>query len=223
MSITRYERGETLGGIIYVHRISDVRFTGTAVKSFKTLLAMCGDKALQNVAIMTNMWGKVTTEVGTAREEELTSSFFKPALDKGAQLLRHSDTIESAHDIIRTVLQHQQVALQIQEEMIDHRKRVSDTAAGKELRRELDEQAGKRQIQLQELQEMLSRTEAGDEETRQELRQEILKLREELAILSRISGKSRMSNFREVMKDLLFFTVVGAGCFLWVRTSSTEY
>ena len=199
-----------------------MRFTGTAVKSFKTLLAMCGGKALQNVAIMTNMWGKVTTEVGTSREEELASSFFKPALDKGAQLLRHSDTIESAHDIIRTVLRNRQVTLQIQEEMVDHQKRVSDTAAGKELRRELDEQAGKRQVQLQELQEMLSRTEAEDEETRQELRQEILKLREELAILSRISSKPRISGFREAMKDLLFFTVLGAGCFLWVRTLSTE-
>jgi len=215
----RYERGETLVGIIYVHRISDVRFTGTAVKSFKTLLAMCGDKALRNVAIMTNMWGKVTTEVGIAREEELASSFFKPALDKGAQLLRHSDTIESAHEVIRTVLENQRVILQIQKEMVDHWK-VSETAAGKELRKELDKQAGKRAIQLRELREMLNQTEAGDEETRQELRQEILKLREELAILSKMSGKPGMGGFpgREIMKDVLFFTALGAGCLLWVRT-----
>ena len=201
-----------------MHRISDVRFTGTDVKSFKTLLAMCGEKALRNVAIMTNMWGKVTPEVGISREEELASSFFKPALDKRAQLLRHNDTIESAHEVIRTVLKNQRVTLQIQEEMVDHWIKVGETAAGKELRRELDEQAGKRLVQLRELQEMLNRAEAEDEETRQELRQEISKLREELAVLSRMSGKPGMGSFREIMKDALFFTALGAGYFLWVRT-----
>ena len=200
-----------------MHRISDVRFTGTAVKSFKTLLAMCGEKALRNVTIMTNMWGKVTPEVGIAREQELANSFFEPALDKGAKLLRHSDTSESAHEVIRTVLENQQVTLQIQKEMVDHWKQVSETAAGKELLRELDEQAGKRLIQLRELQEMLNQTEAGDEETRQELKQEILKLREELAILSGMSGNG-MGNFRGVMKNVLFFTALGACYLLWTHT-----
>jgi hypothetical protein len=132
MSIPRYERGERLDGIIYVHRISYVRFTGTAIRSFKTLLATCGDKALGNVSIVTKMWGKVIPEVGISREEELASSF-KPALDKRAQLLRHSDTIESAHEVIRTVLENQRVTLQIQEEMVDQWKQVSEAAAGKEL------------------------------------------------------------------------------------------
>ena len=179
---------------------------------------MCGERALRNVAIMTNMWGKVISEVGIDREEELASNFFKPALDNGAQLVRHSDTIESAHEVIRIALQNQRVPLQIQEEMVDHRKQVSETAAGKELRRELDEQAGKRLVQLRELQEMLNRTEAGDGDTREELKHEILKLREELAVLSRISGKHGMSAFRETMKNVLFFTAVGAGWLLWVST-----
>ena len=200
-----------------MHRISDVRFTGTAAKSFKTLLAMCGDAALQNIVIVTNMWGKVTPEIGIAREQELASSFFKPALDKGARLLRHNDTTESAHEIIKAVLENQRATLKIQEEMIDHWKQVSETAAGKELRRELDEQAGKRLIQLRELQEMLDQTE-DDGETQKELKQEILKLREELASLSRMSGKPGMGSFREIMMKALFFTALGAGVFLWVRT-----
>ena len=70
--------------------------------------------------------------------------------------------------------------------MINHWKQVSDTAAGKELRRELDERVGKRLIQLRELQEVLNQTEVDDGEARQELKQEILKLREELATPSRV-------------------------------------
>jgi len=207
-----------------VHRISDVRFTGTAVKSFKTLLAMCGDKALRNVVIVTNMWGKVAPEVGTAREQELADSFFKSALEKGARFLRHDDTIESAHEVIRTVLANQRVTLQIQEEMGEDRKKVSETTAGRELRRELDEHAEKRLTQLRELQEMLDQTEEGDGETRQELRQEVSKLREELAILSRVSEKPGMGSFREIMKDAIFFAALGAGYFLWVsnKTPSTK-
>lgn len=48
---------------MYLHRISDMRFTGTAARSFKALLTMCGGHALQNVVIVTNMWKKVTPEV----------------------------------------------------------------------------------------------------------------------------------------------------------------
>ena len=181
---------------------------------------MCGDKALRNLVIVTNMWGKVAPEVGVAREQELANSFFKPALDKGAQLLPHDDTIESAYEVIRTILPNQRVTLQIQEEMIDNWKQVGETAAGKELRRELDEHAGKRLTQLRELQEMLNQTEAGDGETRQELGQEISKLQEELAILSRMSGKRDVGSLRGIMQDALFFTALGAGYFLWVSTQS---
>lgn len=217
MNFPRHERGETLGGVIYLHRISDVRFTGTAARSFKALIAMCGDRALRNVVIVTNMWGKVTPDVGEAREQELASSFFKTALDKGAAFRRHHDTAESAHDIIRGILKKKQVTLQIQEEIVDRRKRIEETAAGKELMKELNEQVDKRLRQLRELQEMLNQTEADDGETRRELQQEVLRLREELATLSRAPGGS-MGSIRGKAQDALFFGFLAAGAFLWVKT-----
>ena len=142
------------------------------------------------------------------------SSFFEPALYKGARLLRHNDTIESTHKIIQTILGNQRVTLKIQE-MIDYRKQISETAVGKEHRKEFDEQAGKRLIQLRELQEMLNQTEADDEEVWQEIKQEILRLREELATLSRMLC---IGSSREIMMDVLFSTALGAGVFPWVRT-----
>ena len=177
-----------------------MRFTGTAVKSFNTLLAMCGDQALRNVVIVTNMWGKVTPDVGGARERELADDFFKSALDKGARFFRHEDTTESTHAIIRAILGNKRVPLQIQKEVVDERKQIDETVAGKELRRELDEQVDKHLKQLQELQEMLDETEAGDGETRQVLEEEVLRLRGELEVISRESGKP---NIREVIKNAL--------------------
>lgn len=194
-----------------------MRFTGTAARSFKALLAMCGDRALPNVVIVTTMWGKVTPEVGGAREKELASDFFKPAVDKGAVLLRHTDTAESAHDIIRHILGKRQVTLQIQEEIADQWKKIEETAAGREFLRELDEQVDNRLRQLRELREMLNQTEADDEDTRQELQQEVLKLRAELATLSSVSSGS-VSRSQGKLIDVLFFGLLCAGYFLWVRT-----
>ena len=211
MPTPRHGYGEGPTGIIYVHRISDVRFTGSAAKSFKTLLTMCGDRALRNVVIVTNMWEKVTPEVGAARGQELATNFFKHALDNGAQLLPHKDTAESAHNIIRAILVKQQVTLRIQEEIVHEGKMIEETAAGKELRRELDERVKKRQEQLQELQEMLDRTEADDGETRQELEQELSRLRQELEMMSWESDQSTLT-FRGFMQNAIFVVAVWGFC-----------
>ena len=50
---------------------------------------LCGESTLKNVVIVTNMWGKVEQDVGESREQELAGIYFKPALDKQAQLVRH--------------------------------------------------------------------------------------------------------------------------------------
>ena len=204
---SRYEQGESLAGIIYIHRISDVRFTGAAVKNFKTLLAICGHEALCNVVIMTNMWGKVTQEVGTAREQELASDFFKPALDNGAFFVRHEDTTESAHNVIRAIMGKERVTLRIQKEIVDQGKQIYETAAGRGLRRELDKQVEKHLKQLKELQEMLEQTEADDRETQQELEQEFLRLREELEIMNRESDQPTWT-LRGVMQRAIIVVAV---------------
>jgi hypothetical protein len=51
-----------------------------------------GESTLKNVVIMTNMWGRVEKDVGEAREKELAGVYFKIALEKGAQLVRHHNT-----------------------------------------------------------------------------------------------------------------------------------
>ena len=93
---------------------------------------LCGDDNLKNVLIVTNMWGEIDPQVGLARESELSSKdiFFKPAVDKGAQLLRHENTVGSAHTIIRQVMKNHPAALQIQQELVDQGKEISETAAG---------------------------------------------------------------------------------------------
>ena len=121
-----------LAGVIYVHRISDRRFTGIAGWNFKMLRELCGDMALKNVVLVTNMWSAVTREVGEAREKELSATFFKPILEKDAQMVRHFSTPESAHGAIRKIIAvNRLVVLRIQSELVDERKSLVNTSAGK--------------------------------------------------------------------------------------------
>lgn len=116
---------------------------------------LCGESTLKNVVIVTNMWGEVSKEVGEAREAELASQdiFFKPVLDKGALLLRHENTLESAQHIFGHLLENHPLSLRIQRELVDEGKYISQTAAGAELNRELILQIEKHRKEMRVLQE----------------------------------------------------------------------
>ena len=94
------------------------------------------------------MWGEVSHDVGEARERELASNFLKSALDKGAQMVRHHDTEQSAHDVIRRIMNNHPVVLQIQRELVDERKDVANTAAGEAVNAELAEEAKRQEAEL---------------------------------------------------------------------------
>jgi len=202
-SVTRYEKGVRLAGIIYFHRISDERFTGMDGRNFGVFRKLCGEQTLKNVVIMTNMWGKVTPEVGEARERELSTQFFKPAADKGAQFLRHTGTVESAHLVIRAILGNHPLALQIQEELVDQHMEFSQTAAGEEIRRTLDEHVTKLEGKVKELQNELRNAEERERETQQELEEEIHRLRERLEAVRSESMQLevRYEGQRDEMRD----------------------
>ena len=93
---------------------------GTSTRNFRMFRELCGDSGLKNVVILTNMWGQVTKDVGEARERELATDnlFFKPVLDKGAQMLRHDHTLASAQKVLRYFFNNQPAVLQIQREIV---------------------------------------------------------------------------------------------------------
>ena len=145
---------------------------------------LCGDNTLQNVVIVTNMWGEVDPQVGEAREAELVREdiFFKPVLEKGAQMARHKNTTPSAENIIRLVLDNHPLPLRIQTELVTEHKDISETSAGEELNRELNAQIRKHRQEMRVLkQEMEQAMRDKDEETRRELEVETRKMQKEIA------------------------------------------
>jgi chromosome segregation ATPase len=198
----RYSAGAKLAGVIYVHRISDDRFGGLAVKNFRMFRELCGEKTLKNVILMTNMWGRVTLQQGADREQQLKDDCFKAAIEKGAHICRHYNTPESARKILRTVLENKPVVLKIQRELIDEHKEIGETSAGEELNREIRVVVEKYQNEIRELEESMRRAvEEKDEESRAELEEEKRRVQEEVEKLRKDSGEMK-SKFEEARREM---------------------
>jgi chromosome segregation ATPase len=139
---------------------------------------LCGEKTLKNVVIVTTMWGNVNLADGEAREAELASRdiFFKPVLQKHAQMARSDYTIESEQAILRMILRNHPLPLRIQEELVDEHMDISETAAGEELNREFMRQMRRHKEELNQLKKEMAAAKNKDEETRRELEDECRKL-----------------------------------------------
>ena len=167
-----------MSGILYLHRISDPRMGGISRRNFNMFRKLCGDETLKNVLIVTTMWGLVDPQVGEAREEQLKTydTFFKPVLDKGAQMARHDNTRQCAQDLVRMIMNRPQ-ALRIQRELVDERKDITETLVGEELGRERAELVRKHKSELQEVQdEMREALARRDLQTKKELEEHEKKL-----------------------------------------------
>ncbi|KAJ6513038.1 P-loop containing nucleoside triphosphate hydrolase protein, partial [Mycena sanguinolenta] len=154
---TAYASGKKLAGVIYMHRISDVRMGGISTHNFKMFRQLCGENTLRNVVIVTSMWSQVTPDVGEARELELASDerFLRPVMEKGARMLRSYNDVPSAQAIIRYLIGNQPRALRIQRELVDQGKDIGQTAAGEELNRELNAQIQRHKAEMAKLQQEL--------------------------------------------------------------------
>ena len=165
-----------------MQRISDVKVSGSAQQSFRMFQELCGEETYPNVLLVTGMWDTVTPEVGNARDHELATKdiFFKPVLEKGARMMRHNNTRESALEIIRNLVDRPPVALRIQRELgggVD----IMQTSVYKQIRELMSELLVQRQRKLDTLMEELAGAERDeDEETQEELQEEVQAAKAEL-------------------------------------------
>ncbi|KAF8121217.1 hypothetical protein EV363DRAFT_1406554 [Boletus edulis] len=168
--VTSYRAGIHFTGIIYMQRISDVKVSGSSQQSFRMFQELCGEETYPNV------------QVGTSRDQELATKdiFFKPVLEKGAKMMRHDNTHESALGIIRNLVDKPRVTLRIQRELgggVD----IMQTSVYRQIRELMLELVAQRQKKLDTLMEELAEAERdGDEETQEELQEEVESAKAEL-------------------------------------------
>ncbi|CEL03342.1 hypothetical protein ASPCAL04498 [Aspergillus calidoustus] len=152
-----YSQNVRLAGIIYFHRISNVRMTGSAKRNILTFKKLCGDNALPNVVLATSMWDDVPHDVAIKREKELIEQpeWWGHMISKGSRTFRHDNTRESAITLVKGFLQVAKptVVLSLQEEMVDGHKTLEQTSAGVQLNEILAVERARFQRELEALQE----------------------------------------------------------------------
>ncbi|GMG25749.1 unnamed protein product [Aspergillus oryzae] len=174
-----YNSNIKLAGIIYLHRIKDVRMGGASIRNLLMFKKLCGEKCLSGVVLATTMWSNPPTEKEIKRESQLKSErkFWGEMIGHGSRVFRQDDGVRSATEIIRYILgRPQNVTLRIQEEMASG-KSLGETAAGKEVQAEVERLRARYERQLNEL-----RKEMREAERRQDLnhKREIEAVRAEL-------------------------------------------
>lgn len=202
---TSYKKGRLLSGILYFHRISDVRMTGAAMRNLNMFKWLCGKSFLRNVVIVTNMWGDVSPRVGHAREAELRNDdiFFRRILKSGAQMARHMNTMHSAEDIIRIALGNRPRPLRIQRELVEDGLEIAQTSAGEELNREINAEIRKYQGEIRMLEEeMQEAIRDQDDEAGKEIEAEAIRLQKQMERAENDAEKLE-SNYRSRWLRLL--------------------
>ena len=142
-----YSEGQKIAAVLYLHRISDIRFSGIARRNFNTFRKLCGERTLKNVCIVTTMWEQEDSGALRRQQEEKEkeiaqgAQFFKPALDEGAKMMRHDGTRACAERILRSIISRDEEPgkLRVQVELIDEEKQLDQTQVGSDLKQRLQE------------------------------------------------------------------------------------
>ncbi|KAF1927338.1 uncharacterized protein M421DRAFT_93215 [Didymella exigua CBS 183.55] len=187
--IKAHKSGLKLAGIIYLHRIPDIRVGGSGLRNLKMFQRLCGKKNLTNVVLATNMWDQVDLETGKKREAALKNDpgLWKGMIDHGSQVFRQDNGRASGLDILKYLIgQRSPMVLDIQRELVDHKMQLKDTRAGKELLTEVEREHQENlqkvrdlEAKVQELQEADTKGKQSREQTLQTI--EVWKEKKNLA------------------------------------------
>lgn len=129
--VAQYKLGIKLKGIIYLHRITDVRMQGSALQYFEMFRRLCGQHAFENVALVTTMWGLLKdVETGLKREDEVIGEFWADMITMGSYVTSFDGTRESAEGIVAQLVGKEDVVLKIQRELVDQGRTMEETSAG---------------------------------------------------------------------------------------------
>lgn len=152
------KRNMMLGGVIYLHDISQDRFSGIARRNLNMFSHLCGEAALDKVVLVTSKWSRQGDRDFGRREKELKEVHWKGMLNGqaegggGASVMRLEGQSEgaSAWAVVTHILKQLDhrlgkeslekdlaKVLQIQEELVRKKKSVPQTEAAKELREQL--------------------------------------------------------------------------------------
>jgi len=137
--LKKYTDGFPVAALIYCHRITDNRSSGSVNRNLRAFGKLTGSEIMKKVVLLQTMWDVVNPEVGERRGQDLKTTFWKPFLDAEATIERFHNTPREAWDIVSRSVDLQATltasidSVLLQEEMVEAKKMLGETEAGKEL------------------------------------------------------------------------------------------
>jgi hypothetical protein len=107
--------------------------TNTLLRNLDLFRKLCGDDTLSNIRLVTTNWDMLPDKnEGKRIEQELCEEYWKPFISSGAQVHRFHYSCASAWEIVNS-LPMDRKPIQIQKELVDQNKPLSQTTAGQSL------------------------------------------------------------------------------------------
>jgi hypothetical protein len=169
---TQYELGIKLKGVIYLHRITDIRYQNSSVKTLNIFKKICGADALKNVLLVTTRWSEVDSVLGAKREKELREQFWAYMIGNGSHMARfHGDT-DSAISLLSQLLSKEAVVMDIQRQLVDEGKKLNETSAGAMVDGGLEKVKAKYQQELKDLESLRNSLLESDREMKRQIQKD---------------------------------------------------
>jgi DNA repair exonuclease SbcCD ATPase subunit len=167
-----YQHGMLLTGIILLQPVDGIRAYGSEVGRTRLFRQICGQDAFGNVLIGTTMWSKLkdrNDSLKRVEQRKKSGDFWANLVSKGARLEEHQDTTESAHRIIRMLMDKSKKPLQLQEELARAGGRVSGTSTAKQLYEDISMVSSEKQEKLDKIFEEMRSIRKNNEEYQAEI------------------------------------------------------
>ncbi|KAH6629362.1 hypothetical protein C7974DRAFT_185147 [Boeremia exigua] len=160
--ITQYRLGIPLKGIIFLHSITTIRFSGSHKRYLDTFRQICGDDAFKNVALVTTMWHNEKQAIGLRREAELQTGPWSDLKAKGADVFQYNGTADMAQAIVGRLMMKPDVELKIQKELLKNPSaELNSTTAGAGIASQIERKLQATQQEIQTLTVRIEEAEAA--------------------------------------------------------------
>lgn len=157
-----YRHKLSVAGVVYMHRITDNRLSGSSIKNLEVLQRLCGPDAFPRVVLTTSMWDSIELNPALlqnafSHESQLqdTKNFWGSLIGGGSHVMRWTGEKESALSAIGHLIdlhdQRGNIVLKIQRELVDEALSLDDTDSGKTVQDGFVQALVKHQCELRDL------------------------------------------------------------------------
>lgn len=135
-----------VSGILYLHRITDIRFSGSVAVNFELFKKLCGEDFYKRVILTTTMWPDENNPAYSLelkkeyekREQELKDNHWGIMIKSGSKVSRFTKTLHSVEKLVNEIVEienrnQEQPMMRIQLELMS--KSLWETQAGEYIRK----------------------------------------------------------------------------------------